>query len=205
MNSLEEIAERVRVCVDCPLSQTRTHAVPGEGPSTARIMFIGEAPGYHEDNQGRPFIGPAGRFLDELLHSIGLRREEVFIANMIKCRPPQNRDPLPAEVATCSKYLDRQIELLNPDLIVTLGRYSMSKFFPKESISRTRGKVRTKEGLRILPLYHPAAALHQRNLNTVIREDFQAIPRALQQAREADEDPQGTNPATPSPRQLSMF
>jgi DNA polymerase len=182
MNSLEEIAELVRSCADCPLSQGRTHAVPGEGASDARVIFIGEAPGYQEDQQGRPFVGPAGRFLDELLGTIGLKREDVFIANMVKCRPPKNRDPLPTEVAACTKYLDRQIELLRPDLIVTLGRYAMGKYFPKESISRVRGKVRTKDGQRILPLMHPAAALHQANLRDSIEQDFKVIPQAIEEA-----------------------
>ncbi|MEK7806748.1 MAG: uracil-DNA glycosylase, partial [Chloroflexota bacterium] len=112
----------VERCTDCPLSRSRTNAVPGEGPADAEIMFIGEGPGYHEDRQGRPFVGPAGQFLEGLLASIGTGRERVFIANMVKCRPPENRDPLPAEIAACSKYLDRQIELVNPRLIVTLGR-----------------------------------------------------------------------------------
>ena len=182
MNSLEEIDAQVRACTDCPLSEGRTHAVPGEGDTDSRVIFIGEAPGYQEDQQGRPFVGPAGRLLDELLNTIGLKREDVFIANMIKCRPPNNRDPLPTEVAACTKYLDRQIELLRPDLIVTLGRYAMNKYFPKESISRVRGKVRTKDGQRILPLLHPAAALHQVNLRESIVQDFRVIPQAIEEA-----------------------
>ena len=133
MNSLEEIAELVRSCTDCPLSEGRTKAVPGEGANDARVIFIGEAPGYQEDQHGRPFVGPAGRFLDELLASIGLKREDVFIANMIKCRPPNNRDPLPTEVAACTKYLDRQIELLQPDLIVTLGDMPWVSTFPRRA------------------------------------------------------------------------
>ena len=156
MNSLEEIAERVRACTDCPLSHGRTQAVPGEGASDSRVIFIGEAPGYQEDQQGRPFVGPAGRLLDDLLQTVGLNREDVFIANMIKCRPPQNRDPSPDEMSSCSKYLDRQIELLNPELIVTLGRFSLGRFFPGESITRARGKVREKEGRFIYPIMHPA-------------------------------------------------
>ena len=214
MNSLVEIAELVRSCTDCPLSEGRTKAVPGEGASDARVIFIGEAPGYQEDQHGRPFVGPAGRFLDELLASIGLKREDVFIANMIKCRPPNNRDPLPTEVAACTKYLDRQIELLQPDLIVTLGRYAMGKYFPKESISRIRGKVRTKDGQRILPLLHPAAALHQGNLRQSIEQDFRVIPQALEEAKQSPPNPTQleanpgqpeATPATPPDRQLSMF
>ncbi len=211
MNSLEEIEERVRSCTDCPLSETRTHAVPGEGSKAARIIFIGEAPGYQEDRQGRPFVGPAGKFLDELLGSIGLNREDVFIANMIKCRPPNNRDPLPNEVTACTKYLDRQIELLEPELVVTLGRYAMGKYFPKDSISRVRGRVRTKDGQRVLPLLHPAAALHQASLRNSIEQDFQVIPQALREAREqplpvSSPPPDGiAAAATPPDRQLSMF
>jgi DNA polymerase len=207
MNTLEEIGERVRACTECPLSEARTRAVPGEGSSNARVIFIGEAPGYQEDQQGRPFVGPAGRFLDELLGSIGLKREDVFIANMIKCRPPNNRDPLPTEVAACTKYLDRQIELLHPDLIVTLGRYAMNRYFPKESISRVRGKVRTKDGQRILPLLHPAAALHQGNLRESIEQDFRVIPRAIEEAKQSPPSPSQSPPAPASPpdRQLSMF
>ena len=203
MNSLQEISEKVRSCIDCPLSQNRTNAVPGEGPDNARIVFVGEAPGYHEDAQGRPFVGAAGRFLDELLLSVDLRREDVFIANMVKCRPPGNRDPMPAETEACSKYLDRQIELLNPDLIVALGRYALGKFFPNESISRVRGKVRNKDGRLILPLLHPAAALHQQSLAKTIEEDFKTIPEVLQQA--ASQQERDPIPTSSPPRQLSMF
>ena len=141
MDSLGEIAQLVRHCTDCPLHQGRTNAVPGEGSPNTDIMFIGEGPGYQEDRQGRPFVGPAGKVLEEMLASIGLTREQVYIANMVKCRPPQNRDPAPTEIAACSKYLDRQIELIDPALIVTLGRFSLVRFFPGESISRARGPV----------------------------------------------------------------
>ncbi|MFQ5861061.1 MAG: uracil-DNA glycosylase family protein, partial [Dehalococcoidia bacterium] len=133
--TLEALAEKVSGCTDCPLSQSRTTAVPGEGAPNVKVVFIGEAPGFHEDRQGRPFVGPAGGFLEELLASVGLKREDVFITNMVKCRPPSNRDPLPGEIAECSKYLDRQLQLIKPRVIVTLGRYSLAKFFPRESIS----------------------------------------------------------------------
>ena len=205
MNSQEEIAELVRACTDCPLSQGRTHAVPGEGASNSRVIFIGEAPGYQEDQQGRPFVGPAGRLLDDLLQTVGLNREDIFIANMIKCRPPGNRDPLPSEVAACTKYLDRQIELLKPDLIVTLGRYAMGKYFPNESITRVRGKVRVKDGQRILPLLHPAAALHQQSLKESIQQDFLTIPDALEGPGQTTTSQLEPDPPTPSARQLSMF
>ncbi len=201
MNSLEEVAQQVRTCTDCPLSKTRTNAVPGDGPSDAQLMFIGEGPGYHEDRQGKPFVGPAGMFLEQLLASIGLQRDQVFIANMVKCRPKDNRDPLPAEIAACSKYLDRQIELLDPKLVVTLGRFSMSKFFPGETISKVRGKLRRVKGRNIYPIMHPAAALHRQELKKVIEEDFKAIPRLLQEDMAPQEEPQ----ETPPPQQLSMF
>ena len=201
MNSLEEVAQQVRTCTDCPLSNTRTNAVPGDGPSDAQLIFIGEGPGYHEDRQGKPFVGPAGMFLEQLLASIGLQREQVFIANMVKCRPKDNRDPLPAEIAACSKYLDRQIELLDPKLVVTLGRFSMSKFFPGETISKVRGKLRRVQGRNIYPIMHPAAALHRQELKKVIEEDFKAIPGLLQEDIAPQEEPQ----ETPPPQQLSMF
>ena len=201
MNSLEEIAQLVSGCTDCPLSNSRNHAVPGEGPADAQIVFIGEGPGFHEDRQGRPFVGPAGRFLEDLLSSIGLKREEVFIANMVKCRPPSNRDPLPAEIAACSKYLDRQIELIKPNLVVTLGRFSMARFLPRESISRVRGQVRNVGGLRIYPIMHPAAALHRQELRKTIEEDFKAIPGLLRESVDARDEEPGDPPA----QQLSMF
>ena len=130
MNSLDEVAQAVRSCTDCPLHRGRTNAVPGEGSPSADVMFIGEGPGFHEDRQGRPFVGPAGQLLEGLLASIGTNRDEVFIANMVKCRPPDNRDPEPSEIAACGKFLERQIELINPRLIVTLGRFSLGRFFP---------------------------------------------------------------------------
>ncbi len=199
MDSLEEISERVRICADCPLSAGRTRAVPGEGPSDAHIVFIGEGPGYHEDQQGRPFVGPAGKFLDELLASAGLKREDVFITNMVKCRPPGNRDPLPAETAACSKYLNRQLELIKPKVVVTLGRFSLAKFFPNETISRVRGKPRKQEGFTIFPMLHPAAALHRQEFRKVIEEDFKAIPAVLRETLASGEA------YSPPPEQLSMF
>ena len=208
MESLAEIARLVRNCTDCPLHQGTTNAVPGEGSPHAEIMFIGEGPGYQEDRQGRPFVGPAGQLLDELLASIGLSREQVFIANMVKHRPPQNRDPLPAEISACSKYLDRQIELINPSLIVTLGRFSLARFFPGESISRARGRLRRKDGRNIFPVMHPAAGLHRQELRATIAQDFKAIPEALAAARHG---PAGPAPISqeeetpPPPEQLALF
>lgn len=206
MNSLEEITQQVRTCRDCPLYQGTTNPVPGEGPPRPELMLIGEAPGFHEDRQGRPFVGPAGQFLEELLASIGLHRRQVYITNMVKHRPPQNREPLPSEITACGKFLDRQIELLNPRLIVTLGRFSLARFFPGENISRARGHVREKDGRLIYPVMHPAAALHRQELRSTILKDFAAIPELLRDARR-------TPPAAvtapleeaPSPKQLTLF
>ena len=206
MNSLEEVAQLVRGCTDCPLHRGRNNAVPGEGAADAEIMFIGEGPGYHEDRQGRPFVGPAGQFLDGLLASIGMTRAQVFIGNMIKCRAPQNRDPLPAEISACRKYLDRQIELVNPRLIVTLGRFSLARFFPGESISRVRGRVREKDGRSIYPIMHPAAALHRQEFRATIIEDFKAIPSVLEEPGSAARVPTPTvQVEAPRPEQLNLF
>ena len=206
MNSLEEIAQLVSRCTECDLHRGRTRAVPGEGAPDAELMFIGEGPGAQEDRQGRPFVGPAGQFLEELLASIGLSRRQVYIANMVKCRPPQNRDPLPAEIGACSKYLNRQIELIDPALIVTLGRFSLARFFPGESISRARGRVRLKDGRRIYPIMHPAAALYRQEMRNSIIEDFRRIPDLLAQARQ---EPLVSEPAEesqePPTEQLSLF
>ena len=206
MNTLEEIAQLIRHCSDCPLHQERTNAVPGEGADDADIMFIGEGPGYQEDRLGRPFVGPAGKFLDELLASIGLRREQVFIANMIKCRAPENRDPQPDEMAACGKYLDRQIQLVNPRLIVPLGRIALGRFFPGESITRARGKVREKDGRFIYPVMHPAAALHRQENRASIVSDFEAIPSVLQGlAKAAPVEEPAPQTQTLQPQQLTLF
>ena len=183
MDSLHEIARRVAGCTDCALHRERRQAVPGEGDPNAELLFIGEGPGAQEDAQGRPFVGAAGGFLEELLRSIGLNRQQVFIANMVKCRPPQNRDPLPEEIGACSKYLNRQIELIDPLLIVTLGRYSLARFFPGEGITRARGRLREKDGRRIYPIMHPAAGLYRQEMRGAIVADFQRIPDILEQAR----------------------
>jgi DNA polymerase len=205
MDSLEEVARLVRQCVDCPLHYGRTNAVPGEGPADAGLLFIGEGPGQYEDQQGRPFVGPAGRFLEELLVSIGLERKDVFIANMVKCRPPQNRDPQPAEIDACSKYLERQIELINPKLIVTLGRFSLARFFPGESISRARGRLRERDGRLVFPIMHPAAALHRQENRSTIMEDFKAIPAILERSSQAVVEAIEPEEQTKPPEQLTLF
>ncbi|HEX2515146.1 MAG TPA: uracil-DNA glycosylase [Chloroflexota bacterium] len=190
--ALEEIAAQVRRCQLCPLYKGALKGVPGEGDPQAEVMLIGEAPGWHENQQGRPFVGAAGQFLTDLLRSVGLRREQVFIGNVIKHRPPDNRDPLPDELRACLPYLDRQIEIIDPKVIVTLGRFSMARFFPGEKISRVHGVARRHGDRLILPLYHPAAALHQGSLRRVVEEDFKRLPDVLEQARKLA-------PATPAP------
>ena len=183
MNSITEIADLVHNCQDCPLAATRTNAVPGEGPDNAQIMLIAEGPGKNEDAQGRPFVGAAGTFLEDLLDSAGLNREDIYITNMIKCRAPDNRDPEPSEMEACSKYLDRQIELINPELIVTLGRFSTEKFLPKEKISKARGRLRRKRGLNILPMIHPAAGLRNGEMRKSVETDFANLLQHLQIAQ----------------------
>lgn len=201
--SLEEIAAEIRVCTRCELHRTRTNSVPGEGPAGARIMVIGEAPGWNEDQQGRPFVGAAGKFLEELLGAAGLKRSDVFITNVVKSRPPGNRDPLPDEIVACAPFLQRQIDTIDPDVIVTLGRFSMAKWFPGERISRIHGQPK-KDGKRlIVPMYHPAAALHQQALKSTILEDFAKLPRILADAEAAREAEAKRD--VPPPSQTSMF
>ena len=172
MSALSELYKEIVVCQRCNLAKYRTKAVPGEGAENADILFIGEAPGWHEDQQGRPFVGPAGKYLDQLLASINLKREQVYIANVIKCRPSSNRDPLPTEIQSCRKWLNHQIELIHPKMIVTLGRYSMAMFFPGKSISKIHGTAQRQDNVTYYAMYHPAAALHQQSLRQVIEGDM---------------------------------
>ena len=167
-------------------------------------MLIGEAPGFNEDKQGRPFVGAAGHFLEELLALAKLRREDVYITNTVKCRPLNNRDPLPEEMASCRKYLDRQIELISPKVVVTLGRHSLTSFLPKETIGKARGKPRSVNGTTLFPMYHPAAALHKHSLRTVIEEDIKKLPALLKEFPSAQEE---TSPAQKEREgeQLTMF
>ena len=181
-DALARIADEIQVCTRCELHKTRTKSVPGEGPADARIMLIGEAPGWNEDQQGRPFVGAAGTFLEELLAAAGLRRDEVFITNVVKSRPPGNRDPLPDEIAACAAFLERQIEVIDPDVVVTLGRFSMARWFPGERISRIHGQPKRVGRRLIVPMYHPAAALHQQTLKATIQEDFSRLPKILAEA-----------------------
>ncbi|MBI2912767.1 MAG: uracil-DNA glycosylase [Chloroflexi bacterium] len=195
---------RIAACPDCDLCRTRTHAVPGEGPTNAEVMFVGEAPGFYEDQQARPFVGPAGRYLDELIAAVGLRRDQVYITNVIKCRPPDYRDPLPTEIEACRQHLQRQIELLKPRLIVTLGRYSLAWFFPRDAIGKVHGHLRQRDGMHFLHMYHPAAALHAGNMRKVIEEDFRKIPEALEKARQSPE-PIAIPQPQPEPEQMRLF
>lgn len=189
---LIDLYEQIADCPRCELARTRTQTVPASGPASADLMFIGEAPGQREDEQGLPFVGPSGRFLDELLASIGLSRETVYICNIVKCRPPGNRDPLPEEIAACQPFLDRQIEIVNPKVIATLGRYSMARWFAGTTISRVHGKPTRVDGRIIVPMYHPAAALHRGDLREVIMADFAQLPALL---AGADNGPEDRSPA----------
>ena len=204
--TLIEIGQEVRACTLCKLYQTATKGVPGEGPADAKIMFIGEAPGFHEDRQGRPFVGQAGKFLDELLGLAGLSRGDVFITIVVKHRPPNNRDPEADEIAACAGYLEHQIATINPRVIVTLGRFSMARWFPREKISRIHGQPRRVDGRLIVPMMHPAAALHQPQNRTLIEEDFRRLPEFLAQAeREVNTSAQNDAPDEPGMEQLSLF
>jgi len=198
MSALSELYKEIALCQQCEIAKYRTKVVPGEGPEDAEIMFIGEAPGWHEDQQGRPFVGPAGLYLDELLASINLKREQVYIANVIKCRPQGNRDPLPTEILNCRNWLDRQIELIRPKIIATLGRYSMAMFFPGKSISKIHGTAQKRDDVIYYAMYHPAAALHQQSLRQTIEADMLKIPSLLAQAESITE-------AKREPQQLTMF
>ena len=202
---LKQIASEVNVCTKCSLHYSRKNGVPGEGPANAEIMFIGEGPGFHENEQGRPFVGAAGRFLDELLASINLNRSEVFIGNVVKCRPPSNRDPQANEIAACSEYLERQIQAINPKVIVTLGRFSMGYFLPNAKIGDIHGQAMKVKGRSIVAMYHPAAALHQRSLRPTIEADFSHLPELIKQAGEMPEYQEPAVESKDEPKQLSMF
>lgn len=205
MDELDVVNAEVRGCQRCRLGGTRKRAVPGEGPRRAAILFVGEAPGFWENEEGRPFVGQAGRLLEELLAGIGLQRDQVYITNVLKCRPPNNRDPLPDELTACNDYLDRQIVLIQPKLIVTLGRFSMAKFFgPGRGMRDLHGKTVRHGRTTCLAVYHPAAALRQAALRQVLQEDFARIPALLAQA-EADGAGVEADPSPAPPEQLSLF
>ncbi len=197
---LEVIAAQVRACTQCKLHQTAKQGVPGEGPANAELMFIGEGPGFHEDQQGRPFVGASGKFLEELLAGLSLTRTEVFIANVVKHRPPNNRDPEPDEISACAQFLNRQIAALDPLVIVTLGRYSMRRFYPGASISAIHGQAKLVEGRVVVAMFHPAAALHQQSLRQTLIDDFKKLPGYIARARaRLDKIAQlGAEPAAPA-------
>jgi len=198
MSALDELCKEIALCQQCGLAKYRTKVVPGEGAEDADLMLIGEAPGWHEDQQGRPFVGQAGLFLDELLSSIDLKRSQVYIANVIKCRPPANRDPLPIEIHNCRGWLERQIEIIQPRMIVTLGRYSMAMFFPGKTIGKIHGTAQKRGDTIYYAMYHPAAALHQQSLRRAIEQDMLKIPSLLAQAGTVTEE-------ETQPQQLNMF
>jgi DNA polymerase len=200
---LQQVATEVAGCTACKLHLSRKLAVPGEGPADSDILFIGEGPGFHENEQGRPFVGAAGAFLEELLASVGLSREQVFITNIVKCRPPGNRDPQGPEIESCSEYLERQIRAINPKIIVTLGRFSMARFLPNARISSIHGRAQRSGGRTVVAMYHPAAALHQPSLRQTIQEDFALLPGYVAQAKApaaAEEEA-----SSEAPQQLSLF
>ncbi len=206
MSVLSEIAAEVRVCTLCELSQSRTNAVPGAGPEDADVFFIGEAPGRHEDEKGLPFVGASGQFLTQLIRRAGFEREEVFITNVVKCRPPGNRDPMPDEMAACAPYLDRQIAAIDPLVIVTLGRFSMSRYFPNERISRIHGQPKKFGRRTVVPMYHPAAALHQNALRGAIEEDFDQLGKIIARARAERDKEAAKDGDAPSPHaQMKLF
>jgi len=186
--ALAALNAEVRDCRRCPLATTRTHAVPGEGDHGAVVMFVGEGPGFEEDRQGRPFVGRSGQYLTSVIEEVGLRRADVFITNVVKCRPPNNRDPLPAELTACDGYLERQIELINPRIIVTLGRFSMRRWFPDGSITRIHGQIRNiGRGRVALALFHPAAALRNPTWQTDFARDMAKLPALIDRAKRANE------------------
>jgi uracil-DNA glycosylase family 4 len=202
--SIADVAAGVRGCTRCGLHKGRKLAVPGEGPATCDLMFIGEGPGFHENEQGRPFVGPAGKLLEQLLSSIGLTRRDVFITNVVKCRPPGNRDPLPEEMAACADFLTEQIALVNPRIVVTLGRFSMARWFPGESISRIHGQQRQFGALWVFPCFHPAAALRQERYRELLEADFLKLPALLAQLAPAELAPEPESLAEPL-QQLALF
>lgn len=209
--TLSRIAREVSNCAKCTLHEARKKAVTGEGPADAEIMFIGEGPGFHEDEQGRPFVGASGKFLDQLLEQADLSRADVFIANVVKCRPPGNRDPEPEELEACSEYLNAQIESVNPSIIVTLGRISMGTFFPGAKITSIHGQMQKSGERFIIPMYHPAAALHQPALRPAMLADFARLPDQLNEARAAlgrrtvERKTNAAKQKAEKPRQLSLF
>ena len=202
MTELLKIAKEIEACTKCDLHKTRDNVVPGEGHPKADIVLIGEGPGANEDRLGRPFVGQAGKVLNGLLESIGLQRKDVFITNMVKCRPPNNRDPLPSEIRACRHFLDAQLKDINPKVLVTLGRHALVNFFPGESISKARGKPRFWSSYLISPIYHPAAALHNPKLRLVLKDDFSNLINVVNSVAETEPEKEAE---TIQSRQLDLF
>jgi uracil-DNA glycosylase len=213
--NLAQIASEVSVCTNCILHKTRNKSVPGEGPANSEIMLIGEGPGFNENEQGRPFVGAAGKFLEDLLAQAGLKRTDVWIGNVVKCRPPGNRDPMPDELAACNLYLDRQIAAIDPKIIITLGRFSMGKFMPNVKISQVHGQMRKVGNRFVIAMFHPAAALHQAALKPAILADFGKLPQLLDVARKelakqaagqvAEQRTAYETPQPEEPKQMKLF
>lgn len=202
---LDEVAQETKNCEKCDLRFSRKNSVPGSGPGNAEIMFIGEGPGFHENEQGLPFVGAAGQFLDELLGNAGMSRDQVFITNVVKCRPPGNRDPHAEELASCDPYLERQIMAINPKVIVTLGRFSMQKFLPYAKISDAHGQGVRIKGRLVIPFYHPAAALHQPSLRAAVEADFAKLPQWIKDAGDAPEYQEPASSENDQARQMNLF
>lgn len=209
--TLAQIANEVAVCIKCTLHESRKKPVAGEGPADAEIMFIGEGPGFHENEQGKPFVGASGKFLEQLLAQAELTRADVFICNVVKCRPPSNRDPQEEELSACNEYLERQIETINPSIIVTLGRISMGKFFGNVKISAVHGQMQKVGERFVIPMFHPAAALHQPALRPSILADFAKLPDLLNEARLAlgrkaiVRKKESSSQKIEKPQQMSLF
>ena len=199
--ALDTVHAHIRECSACPLHTTRTRAVPGSGPASARILALGEAPGEREDLQGEPFVGAAGKLLTRLLEDAGLSRADIFITNTVKCRPPGNRDPLPEEVTACAGFLDAQLEILQPDVILLLGRHAVARVLPgMPGISRIHGELVEQDGRRYVPLYHPAAALYNGSLLGTLKADMQRLRGYLDALR-----PAAAGDAEPGDSQLSLI
>jgi uracil-DNA glycosylase len=203
--AIERLDREIESCTRCDLYKTATRAVPGEGPADTDIMLVGEGPGFNEDKQGRPFVGAAGKFLEELLAIADLKRSDVFITNVVKHRPPNNRDPMPGELAACRPWLERQIELIDPRLIVTLGRHSLGTFFPGSLISKVHGQVREQDGRYFFHMYHPAAALHQQALRDTLLADMKKLSEFIKGPMQEAERPPNKKDDKDEPEQLSLF
>ncbi len=201
---LSQIEKNIHDCKKCILWKGTTNPVPGEGNPDSEVVFIGEGPGFNEDKQGRPFVGQAGKLLDKLLTSIGISREEVFIANVIKHRPPENRDPLPSEILACKYWLDQQMEIIKPKVVVTLGRYSMARYMPNVKISEVHGNPIKIKGLVVIPMYHPAAALRRGIVMDSIEKDFQRNKEILKNPTSAL-NTEGLKNENEDPNQMNFF